>query len=516
MKNFNIAIIALSLALTSCSPNKPVKNVILLIGDGMGPGQISLLQQFIKSSKIYKSDNGFDKISKLGHVGFSDTAPYGKLVVDSACSATQLATGKPALNEFIGLDHKGNPVPTVLEKAKERGLMTGLVSDTRLTHATPASFAAHVHNRWEEDKIAMELVASNTDVLFSGGAHRFYPKGTQFNMKGFQIKSKRSDDGNPIKIAQENNYQIIHTKNDLNNINPNKVLGLFTNGSYPSSIWFHQNQNNEERTIPNLLEMTKSALTILNNKNNKKGFFLMVEAGQIDWAGHANDAGTMLHEMITINEVLNYLIEFVQNNQDTLLIVTADHETGSFGLGYNLHEVPTPQGLDAKFFKDKKYTVNYNYGATNVLDTLYQQKESFNSLISDFLKLDTKEQTPENFKNAVNNISQIKITHTDAKQILKKTKNIYHNPEKASYSKKYWATRMEYSAYYPQEVNNISAKLAEKIAHKVNVVWGTGGHTSNPVHVYALGPNYWSKKFNKSLNHVKIGQLLQRSLGLEE
>jgi alkaline phosphatase len=487
-------IILLTLTI-SCTPNRPVKNIILLIGDGMGPGQISLLQQFLKHSKLHKSENAFDKISKLGFVGISDTAPHGKLVVDSACSATQLALGKPALNEFIGLDHLGNPQATILEKAQNKGLMTGLVSDTRLTHATPASFAAHVHNRWEEDEIAMGMIASNVDVLYSGGAYRFYPKGTQLNIKGFQIKSRRADDKNPIKLAQENNYQIIHSKSDLNNINPSKVLGLFTNGSYPSSIWHHQNESKEDRTIPNLLEMTKSALSILNNAHNKKGFFLMVEAGQIDWAGHANDAGTMLHEMLTMNEVLNYLIEYVQNNQDTLLVVTADHETGSFGLGYNLHDVPKPSDLSSKFFKDKKYQVNYNYGPTNVLDLLYQQKESFNALISNFLKLETKEQTPENFSALVNKISQIKITLEEAKDILKKSKNPYYDKEKKYLNYKYWATREEYTAYYPNEVNNISAKLAEKIAHKVNIVWGTGGHTSNPVHVYALGPKYWSKKF---------------------
>jgi len=509
-----IILLLIASVITSCYSNKPVKNVILVIGDGMGPGQISILQQFIKHSKLYKEPNAFDRIAKRGTVGISDTAPHGKLIVDSACSATQIALGKPSLNEFIGLDLKGRKRATILEKARDKGLMTGLVSDTRLTHATPASFAAHVTNRWLEDEIAMQMIKSKTDVLLSGGANRFFPKGTQLNLGDMQITSKRKDDLNPIEIARQNKYQIIHKKEDLNLINPDKVLGLFTSGSYPSSIYFHNNEKNEKRTIASLLEMTKGALNILGNKKNKKGFFLMVEAGQIDWAGHANDAGTMLHEMVTINDVLNYLIEYVQSNPDTLLVVTADHETGSFGLGYHVENTPKPKDLDAPLFKNTKYTVNYNYGPTNVLDLLYQQKASFNKTISDFLDLKDTERTPYKFMHMINNISVFKITHEDAKRILKEKKNQFYDENSYALKHKSWPVRDEYTAYYPNLVNNISALVAQVIATKANLVWGTGGHTSNPVHVYSMGPKHWSAKIQGSLNHAKIGRILQKSLEL--
>tara|TARA_B100001971_G_C18268046_1_gene596712 strand:+ start:151617 stop:153062 length:1446 start_codon:yes stop_codon:yes gene_type:complete len=481
----------------------------------MGPGQISLLQQFTKHSKIYKEPYAFKRISDLGHIGFSDTAPHGKLVVDSACSATQIAIGKHTLNEVIGLDKHGDPAQTILEKARDRGMLTGLVSDTRLTHATPASFASHAANRKYENEIALEMVQSNANVLFSGGARHFYPQGTQLKVGDFEVTSRRDDDKNPIQIAKSNGYQIIHTKNDLNNISGNKVLGLFTNGSFPNSIWFHDKQDDEKRAVPSLLEMTKSALGLLDS-NNKKGFFLMVEAGQIDWAGHQNDAGTMLHEMVTMNDTLNYLIDYVQKNPDTLLVVTADHETGSFGLGYHAVDVPAPKKIDGKEFKDKDYEVKLNYGNVANLDKLFMQKNSFENIVKEFLSLEASMQTADTLMSMVNEVSHYKISLEDAKRIITPVKNKYFKKDDKYLGKEKWMDMIDYQAYYLNPINNITALINEAIAHKANIVWGTGGHTSNPVHVYSMGPKYWSEKLSGNLNHPKLGKLLQKSLGLWE
>ena len=129
-----------------------IKNVIMMIGDGMGPQQVGLLQDFATHSKtdIYKNrETALKLFANSGQVEFSSTTPVGGLVVDSACSATQLATGKPALSEVVGLDIDGNSTETILEMAKAAGKSTGLISDTRITHATPAAFASHqAHVRW--------------------------------------------------------------------------------------------------------------------------------------------------------------------------------------------------------------------------------------------------------------------------------------------------------------------------------------------------------------------------------
>ena len=127
------------------SSSGKIKNVIMMIGDGMGPQQVVLLQDFAAHSKtdIYKNrESALELFAYSGQVAFSSTTPVGGLVVDSACSATQLATGKPALSEVVGLDIEGNSTETILEMAKAAGKSTGLISDTRITHATPAAFAS--------------------------------------------------------------------------------------------------------------------------------------------------------------------------------------------------------------------------------------------------------------------------------------------------------------------------------------------------------------------------------------
>ena len=171
------------------TPVTSVKNVILMIGDGMGVQQVGLLEDYARRApnSIYNSANNqtaLSKFSKNGLMGLSMTSPHGGLVVDSACSATQLATGMPAGSEMIGLDNNGNIVKTILERAKAAGKATGLVSDTRITHATPASFAAHQPHRSLENDIAAQMIASESvDVLFSGGARNFLPSDIKTNTK---------------------------------------------------------------------------------------------------------------------------------------------------------------------------------------------------------------------------------------------------------------------------------------------------------------------------------------------
>ena len=167
-----------SSAVTAAPETTKVKNLILMIGDGMGPQQVGLLEQYAQSAplSVYNEKGNKTALSKFadaGQMGLSLTSPYGSngsLVVDSACSATQLATGVAAGSEMIGLDNQGNIVETILERAKAQGKATGLVSDTRITHATPAAFASHQPHRSFEAKIAEQLIESGSvDVMLSGG-----------------------------------------------------------------------------------------------------------------------------------------------------------------------------------------------------------------------------------------------------------------------------------------------------------------------------------------------------------
>lgn len=514
----SLKITILVFIITSCSSSfdnksKP-KNLILLIGDGMGPAQISLLQAFLKNTEISEMkdvDFAFEKMSQTS-LGLSTTHPHGNIVVDSACSASQLAIGQESRPEMIGLDFNGNSVKTILEKAKEKGLATGLVTDTRITHATPAAFAAHVAKRWDEDTIATEYIRSSPDVLLSGGANRFVPQ--NFNKKvakHLTISSKRKDNRDLLAEAADNNYHIIHTKNDLDTIpDDKKLLGLFTNSSMPSSIWY---KNNKDKEIPTLLEMTKTAINKLSK--NEKGFFLMVEAGQIDWAGHQNDAGSLLNEMLTLNSTLNWLSNWVKNNNETLLVVTADHETGGFGLSYNIHNLPKAKKLSGSKFLSKNFKPNYNYGNYKNLDKMYLQKKTFRDIWTEFKSLNIKKQNPKNLKSLIDKYTGFTISLERAKAVLKTEPNRFKNKNHYNLKVDHLPLIHDFREYYVDTPNVISALIGRGIAAQQNVIWGTGGHTSVPVSVYSLGSkNSFTKPYSGQMSHPLLGKKLQDSLNL--
>ena len=336
-------VLSASLALPAIG-QAAAKNVILMIGDGMGVQQVGLLETYAtraKSSPYNGELTGLAKIAKHGKIALSRTHPVDTLVVDSACSATQLAIGEPTLSEVIGIDADGNPAETVLELAKRQGMATGLVSDTRATHATPASFAAHVAHRSMENDIAVQMIENDVDVILSGGARHFLPR--KVNDKGraydtwvrrtegaFSVKSKRTDDINPLKMAYRAGYESAFTWEQMDKVKEGKLIGLFASSGMMNGIdWEASKDSVSSRTEPTLREMTIKALNLLSQ--DEDGFFLMVEGGQIDWAGHENDAGSMLHEMLKFDETVNYVYEWAAQRGDTLVVVTADHETGSFG-----------------------------------------------------------------------------------------------------------------------------------------------------------------------------------------
>ena len=219
-----------------------IKNVILMIGDGMGPQQVGLLETYANQAphSIYKGNKtALFKLANEGVIGSSLTHPEDAIVVDSACSATMLSTGVYTASEVIGIDSQGNTIETVLEKAKRSGKATGLVSDTRLTHATPASFAAHQPHRSLENDIASDMLSTGVDVMLSGGLRHWIPKSTNEKGETYEqlklltqgdvyLKSKRKDERNLLTEAQSAGYQLAFNRQMLDKVESNKLLGLFS------------------------------------------------------------------------------------------------------------------------------------------------------------------------------------------------------------------------------------------------------------------------------------------------
>ncbi len=549
IKNSVLALAISTVFLTACSSNdivgqasnKPiaaqettkVKNVILMIGDGMGASQIGLLEEYARRApnSIYNNQGNKTALNKFadeGKLGLSLNAPHGdhgSLVVDSACSATQLATGIAAGSEMIGLDDHGNVVETILEKAKAQGKATGLVSDTRITHATPAAFAAHQPHRSYEAAIAEQLIESGSvDVLLSGGARVFLPsdiktdtaerkKMAELGMpSSVYKKSKRKDDRNLILEAKDKHgYALAFDGEQLMKTDSDKLLGLFANSGMADGIAYSACKEDNSCTQPSLREMTLKALDVLSK--DEDGFFLMIEGGQIDWAGHLNDAGWLLHEMLKFDEAVDAVHEWVKDRNDTLVVITADHETGGFGFSYSRNDLPEAQVLDGNGMQGKAYKPNFNFGALSHLDKLYAQDGTFYDMM-DQVNGDWKfaNTTGKQWAEAINDHSAFKVTAKEAEQVAKREKNEYHVQGHKYLSAAEFPKVNDFKEFYVYGDETHGNLIGRALAAKQNVVWSTGTHTASPVPVYAFGPEAITAQFSTMQHHVELGQKMMDAL----
>ena len=522
-----------SAAVTAAPETTKVKNLILMIGDGMGPQQVGLLEQYAQSAplSVYNEKGNKTALSKFadaGQMGLSLTSPYGSngsLVVDSACSATQLATGVAAGSEMIGLDNQGNIVETILERAKAQGKATGLVSDTRITHATPAAFASHQPHRSFEAKIAEQLIESGSvDVMLSGGARVFLPADIKTNQVSREQmaalgmpdsvykKSKRKDQRNLLLEAKDQHgYNLAFDKDQLAAAEGTKLLGLFANSGMADGIAYTACTQDNSCTQPSLRDMTMKALDILSK--DEDGFFLMIEGGQIDWAGHVNDAGWMLHELIKFDEAVAAVYDWVKDRNDTLVIITADHETGSFGFSYSRNNLPASQHLTGNGMQGKEYKPNFNFGELSQLDKLYAQSGTFYAMM-DQVNADWNfnNTTGQQWADAINTYSAFKVTPAQAAQIGLREENEYHVDGHKYLSAKEFPKVNDFKEFYVYGDEIHANLIGRALGASQNIVWGTGTHTAAPVPVYAFGPKNITQQFSTMQHHVELSQKMADAL----
>lgn len=308
MKNMTIFVIFTSLLFTiqcSCIQSEEngesVKNIIFLIGDGMG-----LVQSNAVRLQILGKDGKLN-LDKMPVTGIVHTHSADDIITDSAASVTAMSTGYKTNNGLLAMNPDTLEVKTILEAARDKGMKTGLVATSGITHATPAGFVSHVDNRNKYSIIAEQMLNEKVDVMLGGGIEYFLPKTDQ--------KSKRQDDLNLIQKAIDSGYQILLNKDELMASKNDKLLGLF-----------NEEGLKHESHEPTLGEMTQKALNVL--EKSKSGFFIMVEGSQIDWAGHENNFEYMQREMMDFDEAIGVAVDFARKTPGTLVVVTADHETG--------------------------------------------------------------------------------------------------------------------------------------------------------------------------------------------
>jgi len=281
---------------------KKPKNIILLIGDGMGITQIT--------SGLYSNNNQLN-LERFKHIGLHKNYSYDALITDSAAGATAFACGVKTYNGAIGVDHDTVSVKTILEEAEENGLSTGVVATSTITHATPASFLAHDPYRKNYEAIAADFVDVDPEILIGGGQAYF--------------ERRESDNRNISEELKNKGYKVSSfVSEDLGEIhlNPNDKLLYFTADKDPLPAMQGRDY---------LQEAAEFSMSHLR-KQNDKGFFLMIEGSQIDWGGHSNNAEYIISEMIEFDKVVGRALDFAQKDGNTLVIVTADHETGGFAI----------------------------------------------------------------------------------------------------------------------------------------------------------------------------------------
>jgi alkaline phosphatase len=305
----HIVVLAIVFSYSILSFAAQAKNIILMIGDGMGPSQVQIA--WLYATRHLGKDLVMTEIMNKGQTAYMVNDTADSTVTESAAAAVQMATGIKVLSRSIGIGPDGRVLKTILEMAKEKGKATGLVTTSGITDATPAAFVAHVERRSEEERIAEQLVNSNVNILFGGRKAFFLPEAE---------KGRRKDTRNLIHEAKRNGYTLVSTAEEMRNAQGEKIIGLFNQGSMLFEI---DRKGSQE---PSLAEMASKAIDVLGR--NKNGFFLMVEAGRIDHAAHMNDIGTLLWDMLAFDEAIRVAYEFQKAHPDTLLIITADHETG--------------------------------------------------------------------------------------------------------------------------------------------------------------------------------------------
>ncbi|MBR2369861.1 MAG: alkaline phosphatase [Paludibacteraceae bacterium] len=279
MKRIFIIIASLSMFL-SVYANEPIKNVIFIIGDGMGLNQVCTLE----------SPNHFERAE---YIGLSKTYSASHKVTDSAAGGTALACGMKTKNGMLGLTPDSLPQNSVLTILQEKGFSTGIVASCRINHATPASYYAHQPNRNMDAEILSDLYKNGPDVFVAGGNKLL-----------------------SIDSLQNAGYTYVNSIADLQKQEKGKIACVLAPEDMPAA---------PERGNDIVLG-TAEAIRLL--EKNPKGFFLMIEGSQIDWAGHGNNAEYMKAEVEDINKVIGLCMDYADNNPGTLVIITADHETG--------------------------------------------------------------------------------------------------------------------------------------------------------------------------------------------
>ena len=338
---------------TSCNNNvaeKPqVKNVIYLIGDGMGFGAVS---------SLLLSEDSVTGFEQAPVIGLSETCSANNYVTDSPAGGTALACGVRTKNGYLGVDPEGKPLTSILRKAQAMGKRSGIVVNTVLTEATPAAFYAGVTSRSMSFDIAKQFTESGVDVAIGAGLEPFIKRPDSLDLtatlinKGYDV---HLDWKTVLGTTSKKFVGIlpmgdVHRRNESGNTTAGAADGAEVCLAAKLAASSEENGDTTRLSEPTvyLEKATAKALEVLSN-DNRQGFFLMIESAIIDGYGHNNDSEGMIEEMKEFDNTLRQLVAYVNQHPETLLVVTADHETGGTGVSYKSYEVGSTTPVQLSF-----------------------------------------------------------------------------------------------------------------------------------------------------------------------
>jgi len=427
------------------------RNVVFFISDGTGSASFGLARGYQKT--ISGIPNLFLDALESGSV---TTYSATSRITDSAASATAYAAGIKTYDGAIGVDINKVSVETVLEAAEKAGYNTALVSTARITHATPAAYSSHVPSRNMEAEIASQQVGQGIEILMGGGRSFYLPK---------EQGGLRLDGRNILKEAEEAGYSLVNNRSELNNASKLPILALFTG----SHMAYEIDRVPEEE--PSLKEMTEKALSLLSASD--KPFFIMIEAGRIDHAGHANDVASHLHDVLAYDDAMKAAVDFAKADGRTLVLGTSDHETGGLSLGAQWGPVSS-----------------YSYNPAN-LSHMTSSIELFMANLNKVKSGSDKE------------VTDWVLNQTD---------------EKFGFRSDAFQTTVRKMVQY-REVTGDSAAfvhlrvmLEDSTARVARVGWASTNHSADDVPLFVYGPG--SDAFKGKMDNTEVGKAIWRALGL--
>ena len=468
IKNLMIISIAFFCAIGYSQTKQNAKYVFLFIGDGMGANQVYATEMFLnaKSNEIKA-----DKLLMSSFPVNSNMTNYSasSYVTTSCAAATAMSTGFKTNNGIIGKSpDKKIAYENISQKAKKAGFKVGILSSVMIDHATPASFYAHQDSRNMYYEISMELPNYNIDYFGGGGFH--HPKG------------KKGDQPDSFENAIKKGYTIADSHKEFNKLkNGDEKIIAINPEMYPSGEFYWAIDKKEGAL--SLADFTKKGIEVIDND---KGFFMMVEGGKIDWACHGNDGVSMVHEVIAFNDAIKEAYEFYKERPDeTLIIVTADHETGALttGINYATHpELLKYQIISVQEFKRKM---------TELKNT--DPQVSFNTIL-DLVQAD--------FGLGNNDIGLF----LDDKELALL---------KSAYNKQFKGNKnVNADADYlsKTEVKSIGETAAYILNKKAGISWGSGDHSGTPIPVKVIGKG--QDEFSEYFDNTDLPKKIEKLMGI--